>query len=101
MNAAQANFEQAQTELTRYKRLYETRVTSQAELDRRQHTYNPAKAQLDSARSQLRVAQNPMDYHELPADSAGVITSTSLQAGPVVSSGHPGMKVDSAERKGG
>src|SRR3546814_996599 len=85
MNAAQANFEQAQTELTRYRRLYETRVTSQAELDRRQNTYNTAKARLDSAQSQLRVAQNQMDYTELHADADGVITSISVEAGQVVS----------------
>src|SRR3546814_20508286 len=93
MNAAQANFEQAQTELTRYRRLYETRVTSQAELDRRQNTYNTAKAQLDSAQSQLRVAQNQMDYTELHADADGVITSISVEAGQVVSSGQTVMKL--------
>lgn len=99
VNAAQANFEQAQTELTRYKRLYETRVTSQAELDRRQNTYNTAKAQLDSAQSQLRVAQNQMDYTELHADADGVITSISIEAGQVVSSGQTVMKLARPEEK--
>ena len=78
LSAAQANFNQAQTELNRYRKLFESRVISQAELDRRQNTYNTAEAQLDSARSQLRSAQNQMDYTELHADADGVITAALL-----------------------
>ncbi|WP_341703554.1 efflux RND transporter periplasmic adaptor subunit [Ferrovibrio sp.] len=99
VSAAQANFNQAQTELTRYKRLFETRVISQAELDRRQNTYNTAQAQLDSAQSQLRVAQNQMDYTELHADADGVITGISAEAGQVVSAGQTVMKLARPEEK--
>src|SRR5690606_1232767 len=62
VNAAQANFNQATIELNRYRSLFERHVVSQAELDRRLNTYNTAEAQLDSARSQLRAAQNQMEY---------------------------------------
>lgn len=99
LNAAQANFNQAQTELTRYKKLFESKVVSQAELDRRQNTYNTAEAQLDSARSQMKVAQNQMDYTELHADADGVITAISVEAGQVVASGQTVMKLARPEEK--
>ncbi|MFN4309367.1 MAG: efflux RND transporter periplasmic adaptor subunit [Ferrovibrio sp.] len=99
LSAAQANFNQAQTELNRYRKLFDSKVISQAELDRRQNTYNTAEAQLDSARSQLRVAQNQMDYTELHADADGVITAISAEAGQVVASGQTVMKLARPEEK--
>ena len=99
LSAAQANFNQAQTELNRYRKLFESRVISQAELDRRQNTYNTAEAQLDSARSQLRSAQNQMDYTELHADADGVITGISIETGQVVSAGQTVMKLARPEEK--
>lgn len=99
VSAAQANFNQAQIELNRYKKLFEGKVISQAELDRRQNTYNTAEAQLESAKSQLRVAQNQMDYTELQADADGVITAISIEAGQVVSAGQTVMKLARPEEK--
>lgn len=99
LSAAQANFNQAQTELNRYRKLFESRVISQAELDRRQNTYNTAEAQLDSARSQHRSAQNQMDYTELHADADGVITGISIETGQVVSAGQTVMKLARPEEK--
>jgi multidrug efflux system membrane fusion protein len=99
LSAAQANFNQAQTELSRYKKLFESKVISQAELDRRQNTYNTAEAQLDSARSQMKVAQNQMDYTALHADADGVITAIGVEAGQVVASGQTVMKLARPEEK--
>ncbi|HEX6958534.1 MAG TPA: efflux RND transporter periplasmic adaptor subunit [Ferrovibrio sp.] len=99
LNAAQANFNQAKIELDRYKRLFESKVVSQAELDRRQNTYNTAEAQFDSARSQLRVAQNQGAYTELQADADGVITSISAEAGQVIAAGQTVMKLARSEEK--
>lgn len=99
VNVAQANYNQSDIELRRYRRLFETKVISQAELDRRQNTYNTAKAQLESAQSQLRVAQNQMDYTELQADADGVITAISVESGQVVSSGQTVMKLARPEEK--
>jgi len=99
LSAAQANFNQAQTELNRYKKLIESKVVSQAELDRRQNTYNTAEAQLDSARSQMKVAQNQMDYTELHADADGVITAIGVESGQVVASGQTVMKLARPEEK--
>jgi RND family efflux transporter MFP subunit len=99
LSAAQANFNQAQTELNRYKKLFDSKVISQAELDRRQNTYNTAEAQLDSARSQMRVQQNQMDYTELHADADGVVTSISIETGQVVAAGQTVLKLARPEEK--
>lgn len=99
LSAAQANFNQAQTELNRYRKLFESRVISQAEFDRRQNTFNTAEAQLDSARSQLRSAQNQMDYTELHADADGVVTAIGIETGQVVSAGQTVMKLARPEEK--
>ena len=99
LSAAQANFNQAQTELRRYKTLFDSKVISQAELDRRQNTYNTAEAQLDSARSQLRVAQNQMDYTELHADADGVVTAIGVETGQVVAAGQTVLKLARPEEK--
>jgi multidrug efflux system membrane fusion protein len=99
MSAAQANFNQAQTELGRYRKLFDSKVVSQAELDRRQNTYNTAEAQLDSARSQMRVAQNQMDYTELHADADGVVTAIGVESGQVVAAGQTVMKIARPEEK--
>ena len=57
----------------------ESRWISHAELDRRQNTYKTADSHLDSARSQVRSAQNQMDYTELHADPDVVVTSISVE----------------------
>ncbi len=99
VNAAQANYNQAQIELNRYRKLFEGKVVSQAELDRRQNTHNTAEAQLESARSQLRVAQNQMEYTELHADADGVITAIGVESGQVVAAGQTVMKLARPEEK--
>lgn len=99
MSAAQANFNQAQIELNRYRKLFDGKVVSQAELDRRLNTYNTAEAQLQSARSQLQVAQNQMDYTELHADADGVITAIGVEAGQVVAAGQTVMKLARPDEK--
>ncbi|HLT78967.1 MAG TPA: efflux RND transporter periplasmic adaptor subunit [Ferrovibrio sp.] len=99
VSAAQANYNQAKIELDRYRKLFDGKVVSQAELDRRQNTFNTAEAQLEAARSQLRVAQNQMDYTELHADADGVITAIGIEAGQVVAAGQTVMKLARPEEK--
>lgn len=99
VNAAQADSTQAQTDLSRFRRLLESKVISQAEFDRRQTLADSSAARLESARSQLRVTQNQMAYTELVADSDGVITMLAAEAGQVVSAGQTVMKLARPEEK--
>ncbi len=99
LNAAQADHNQAQTDLARYRKLFETKVISQAEIDRRTTVADSAAARLESARSQLRVMQNQQGYTELQADADGVVTSISVEAGQVVAAGQTVMRLARPEEK--
>ncbi len=99
LNAAQADHNQAQIDLARYRKLYETKVISQAEIDRRGTVADSAAARLESARSQLRVTQNQMAYTELNADADGVITSIAVESGQVVSAGQTVLRLARPEEK--
>lgn len=99
LNAAQADHNQAQTDLARYRKLFETKVISQAEIDRRSTQADSAFAKLESARSQLRVMQNQQAYTELQADADGVITGISVESGQVVAAGQTVLKLARPEEK--
>jgi len=99
VNAALADYNQAQTDLGRFRRLLETRVISQAEFDRRQTISDSAAARLESARSQLRVSQNQMGYTELHAESDGVVTALGAEAGQVVAAGQTVLRLARPEEK--
>lgn len=99
VNAAQADMNQTQADLARYRRLYDTKVISQAEFDRREAVAQSAAARLESARSQLRVSQNQMAYTDLIADADGVVTSLTAEAGQVVSAGQVVLRLARPEEK--
>ncbi len=99
VNAAQADQVQTQADLARYRKLYDTKVISQAEMDRRNAVADASAARLESARSQLRVTQNQMGYTELTADADGVITSIAVEAGQVVSAGQTVLRLARPEEK--
>jgi len=74
-------------DLRRYRELRDRNFISQAELDRRQSTYDSIDARLEAARAQSRQAANQAGYAVLAADSAGVITAIEAEAGQVVAAG--------------
>lgn len=97
--AAQADHDQAQTDLARYKQLRQTNVVSQAELDRRSNNANVLAARLDQARSNLRAVENQLAYATLAADTDGVVTGVSVETGQVVTAGQTVVKVARTEEK--
>jgi len=99
VNAAQSDFNQASSDLERYRRLFDTKVISQAEYDRRQNVFDSAKARLESARSQFKVSENQAGYTDLRADSDGVVTSIAAESGQVVTAGQTVMRLARPEEK--
>ena len=91
--AAKSEYEQSKAELERYTDLYQKEFISKAEFDRRQNTYNVAKARLDQAQAQLAVTRNQTGYTELAADHAGVVTVIPIEVGQVVAAGQTVMKL--------
>jgi membrane fusion protein, multidrug efflux system len=85
--AAQANVDQAQADLRRFKELKDQGFISGAELERRETAAKSAAAQLEQAGSQLAVQGNQAQYTVLAATAAGVITAIEAEPGAVVSAG--------------
>jgi multidrug efflux system membrane fusion protein len=85
--AAQADHDQAKTDLARYAELLEKKFISEAEFERRRTAYDVAKARLEQAQAQFDVTRNQAAYTELHADHAGVITSVQAEVGQVVAAG--------------
>jgi multidrug efflux system membrane fusion protein len=97
--AAQADHDQAQTDLARYRQLRQSNVVSQAEFDRRTNNANVVAARLDQARSNLRVAENQLAYATLAADTDGVVTAVAVETGQVVTAGQTVVKVARTDEK--
>ncbi|MBM3554253.1 MAG: efflux RND transporter periplasmic adaptor subunit [Alphaproteobacteria bacterium] len=97
--AAQADHEQARADLERYRRLRETNVVSQAEIDRRQNNFNALAARLEQARSNQRVAENQLAYAALVSDGDGVVTQVAGEVGQVVAAGQTVLKVARTDEK--
>jgi multidrug efflux system membrane fusion protein len=97
--AARSDLAQAEDDLKRYRELYAKKFISAAEFDRRQTTYDIAKARLEQASAELGVAQNQSAYTELRADQNGIITANNVEVGQVVSAGQPVMRLARPEEK--
>lgn len=87
--AADADLALAQAELDRHVILLEKRYISRALYDARLNQRDAAKAQLESARAELAVAENQTGYSTLRADHDGVITAIAAEVGQVVAAGQP------------
>jgi RND family efflux transporter MFP subunit len=79
----------AETNLERYRNLYEQGAASRMQLDQYQNAYDVALAAVRQASAQYTQGANQLGYSTLVADSAGVISSVNAEAGQVVSAGQP------------
>jgi RND family efflux transporter MFP subunit len=91
--AAERQLETAEFALKRADALYRQQVTTKAQLEQAQLTYNQALATRDSQRSSLEQARNQVAYGELKADKPGIVTAISADAGQVVAAGSPVVTV--------
>lgn len=87
--AAEANAQQAASDLKRFTELKAQGFISEAELERRATAMRAADAALRQARAQAGVQGNQTSYAALSADAPGVITSVDLEPGQVVNAGMP------------
>lgn len=85
--AAQAQFNEAQSNYDRQSFLLARDVASHAQYERAEQTRKTAQAQLDSAQAQLRVVQDQLSDTELKADAGGVVIATAAEPGEVVQAG--------------
>lgn len=91
--AAERQLETADFALKRADALYRQQVTTKAQLEQAQLSFNQALATRDSQRSSLEQARNQVAYGELKADKPGIVTTISADAGQVVAAGSPVVTV--------
>ncbi len=94
LHEAQANVAKAEAALHETSNNMERKRTltnqgwaTKADYDAAERAFNTAKAELDVAKAQLHEAEDNFGYSELRADAAGVVISTSAEAGEVVRAG--------------
>jgi len=85
--AAQAQFNEANSNYERQKFLLARDVASRAQYERAEQTLQTARAQLDSAEAQLKVAQDQVSFTELKADAEGIVVAVAVEPGEVVQAG--------------
>jgi membrane fusion protein, multidrug efflux system len=87
VSAAQAQFNEAQSNYERQAFLLKRDVASVVQYERAEQTRKTAQAQLDSAEAQLKIAQENVNDTELKADAGGVVIATAAEPGEVVQAG--------------
>ncbi|MCM8558479.1 efflux RND transporter periplasmic adaptor subunit [Sphingomicrobium sediminis] len=87
--AAQADAALAKNELERAQQLVERGFVSQADIDRRQATYDAAVARVEVARAQLRQTQASIGLLDIRAPTSGLILERNIEVGQVVGGGTP------------
>ncbi len=85
--SAESQLKLAESNLARYRQLYEQGAVSQAALDQYQNAYDVAQAAARQAGAQYAQGSNQLGYSSLYADKAGVVSSVNVEAGQVVSAG--------------
>lgn len=93
LQAAQAEYAQAQSDLDRYRTLLEKKFISQAEYDRRRNVVDVAQARRNELKSRLSVSHNQTFYTVLKADTDGVVTAVEAESGQVVNAGQTIVRV--------
>lgn len=94
LQSAQAAFDKvvsdknlAQTNLVRYKNLFDQNAVSKSQLDEIQNHYNTAEASVRNAQSNLEEAKRRVGYTELHAEHDGVIVEKKAEVDQVVTAG--------------
>ena len=89
LRAAQARATEVQKRYRRIRHLYDQQVVPKADLDQVTAERDAALAALNSARAALASAAEGVDYTEIRAPYAGVITRRMVQVGEAVAPGTP------------
>jgi membrane fusion protein, multidrug efflux system len=91
--ASQAQLAEAKSEFERQRFLLARNVNSRAQFERAEQAMKTARAQLETAHAQSRLAEDQVARTELRSDAAGVVTAAPVEAGEVVQAGQPIIRV--------
>ena len=85
--SAESQLKLAESNLRRYRQLYEQQAVSRAQYEQYQSAYDAALATARQASAQHAQSSNQLGYSVLQADGAGVISAVNAEVGQVVSAG--------------
>lgn len=85
--SAESQLKLAESNLRRYRQLYEQQAVSRAQYEQYQSAYDAALAAARQAAAQHAQSSNQLGYSVLQADGAGVISAVNAEVGQVVSAG--------------
>lgn len=91
--AATTTRDEAIASLNRFETLFAQGHVSKAALDQRASAAVEARSRFDRAQRNVELARNQLAYAKLASDTAGVVTSLSVEAGQVVAAGQLVAKV--------
>ncbi|MFN8986366.1 MAG: efflux RND transporter periplasmic adaptor subunit, partial [Burkholderiales bacterium] len=93
VTALQTEADFADAELKRYRDLFTKGFISQSALDQKNNVANAARARLDAQKATATVSLNQAGYATLVAQTDGVVTQVSAEAGQVVAQGQTVLRV--------
>lgn len=99
LKSAVADRDFTKDDLTRYRELLDQKVISNPDFDRHQTAYTNAQERVAALEAQLKQTINQLDYTELSADRAGVVTALEVEKGQVVAAGQPVVKLAQLDEK--
>lgn len=98
LSIAESRLRQAENHYRRQSRLHELGHSPQADLELAEQGRTAARANVDSARANVRIAEEIVSFTTLVADAPGVVTAVGAEPGEVVAAGR--MIVNLARRDG-
>ncbi len=87
VTAAQADIDQAQPQEERFRKLLSDGFATQANYDQALRALQNARAKMQGAQANLRLARDQLNYARLTAPTDGVVTKTGAETGQVVQPG--------------
>jgi RND family efflux transporter MFP subunit len=93
VTAQQTEADFADAELKRYRDLFTKGFISQSALDQKINVANAARARLDAQKATANLSVNQAGYATLVAQTDGVVTQVTAEAGQVVAQGQTVLKV--------
>ncbi|MBS7540090.1 efflux RND transporter periplasmic adaptor subunit [Ancylobacter lacus] len=89
LSAANAALTQTRSQYERQSQLLARGFTPRAQYEQAEQAFLNARSQVEDAEARLQMAQDRLDFTELKADAAGIVTQRRAEPGEVVQAGQP------------
>lgn len=91
---AQAAFDNAEKDYSRFKNLFENNSATRKELDDMRANYTMAKARLEGAKGMASEVSSQFAYSDLRAPFNGIVTNRKIEVGDMANSGVPLLTIE-------